>query len=210
MALSRSTQEIESCGLIPCSEGRPLQLPASTRPLASALIGVFAAAQVLAGCSPRSLPGPVHEKTDCSERPAEFGIWAVDASGELHFVPSDTVPNVEDQPYGWRVQVGDSQEAIPWTETMTLPEVPDSWEGVDEDSTVQVLPDGRTSVTRRTTVPEDGYIGNTWYVALGDPPGEYQMIVAWGEACRGTFLFIVSDPPLPEDSPYLQTLLSGT
>ena len=154
------------------------------------------ALMLLAACDERA------ERVPEAIRPAataEFGIWAMDAAGELHFVPTSRVPLVEDQPYGWRIWVGPSDEPRTWTETLRLPAAPVSWEGVDEDPAITVSPDGTTATTRGESLPEEGYLMNYWVVALDDPLGEYSIEVELPGGARHAFDFELVDVPLEEE-----------
>jgi hypothetical protein len=160
---------------------------------------LFSALLTLAGCQGKSssaaesaaVPEPTGQAT------VEFGIWTADAAGELHFVQTSKVPNVEDQPYGWRLRVGESSNPIRWVENLTLPSAPESWEGVDEDPNMTVSPDGRTVTTAGESTPEEGYVSNAWFVAIGDPPGEYEITVEMPDGRRASFKFEVR--AVPED-----------
>jgi hypothetical protein len=146
----------------------------------------------LAGCSADEVQRP-----DAGE--IEFGIWVVDALGEVEFIPTDLVPNVEGQACGWRVWEGDDEEPVKWIESMTLPVAPESWEGVAESPNVVVSADGRTSTMIGVTAPVDGYAGNTWSVTPGDPPGDYEMEVELGDGRKVEFRFRLGEAePEPE------------
>jgi hypothetical protein len=38
-------------------------------------------------------------------------------------------------------------------------------------------------------VPDGGYLENWWFVALGDPPGEYEMSVELSDGRQASFKF---------------------
>lgn len=172
------------------------------------LSAIVAVLPILTGC--QGNPASPLEGAATLEPPgravAEFGIWTVDAAGEDHFVPISEVPNVEDQPYGWRIWVGESKEPVRWAERLTLSNAPDSWEGVDENPNMTISPDGRTVTTAGESIPEAGYISNTWYVAEGDPLGEYEISVQLSVGHEETFRFqLRSPPPDPIEPPTVIT-----
>ena len=156
------------------------------------LYAVAAALLVAGGCG----------RDDAQERSAgaeiEFGIWRPDAEGAMRFEATADVPNEEDQMYGWRVRVPESEEAVKWIETVTLPEAPESWEGVEDDPNVMVSDDGRTATTMGIEVPDGGYLGSTWSVAPGDPPGEYEMSVELSDGRQASFTFRLGEPAVVE------------
>jgi hypothetical protein len=143
------------------------------------VLAVLLALPALNGCESRSettlaRPG---DSAAAGIGPIEFGIWAMDFGGEMYFVPATNIPNVEDQPYGWRVRVGDSKSVVRWTETLSRPGAPDSRDAVATDPGAIVSADGRTVITAMEMVPEDGYVEHSWYVAAGDLPGRYDVTV---------------------------------
>lgn len=144
------------------------------------LIAVVALA---VGCGGESPSGSV------AAEEIQFGIWVPDEQGVLRFKATAEVPNEEDQAYGWRVRVAESEDTVKWIETVTLPEAPESWEGVEEDPSVTISDDGRTATTVGIAVPDGGYLENAWYVAIGDPPGEYEMSVELSDGRQASFTF---------------------
>jgi hypothetical protein len=158
---------------------------------------LVAALSIVTGC--QGDPASSVKSAASAESPArgvvEFGIWTTDAGGQEYFVPVTEVPNVEDQTYGWRVWVGESKEPVKWAESLTMPVAPDSWGGVEEEPNVTISPDGRTATTAGESEPEDGYVSNTWYVAEGDPLGEYEISVQLTGGRRQTFKFQLVEPP---------------
>ena len=124
----------------------------------------------------------------------EFGIWLPDEDGAMRFKATADVPNEEDQSYGWRVRVAESEHAVKWIETVTLPEAPESWEGVEDDPNVIISDDGRTATTVGIAVPDGGYLGSTWAVSLGDPLGEYEMTVELSDGRQASFVFRLGEP----------------
>lgn len=124
----------------------------------------------------------------------QFGIWLPDEDGAMRFKATADVPNEEDQAYGWRVRVAESEHAVKWIESVTLPEAPDSWEGVEDDPSVMISEDGRTATTVGVVVPDGGYLENVWFVSIGDPPGEYEMLVEQSDGRQASFTFRLGEP----------------
>ena len=150
------------------------------RILAMAALAVGA---LLTGCGGRETPG--RGATD----EIQFGIWRPDDDGAMRFSGTADVPNEEDQAYGWRVRVAESDEAVKWVETLTLPEAPESWDGVEDDPNVMISEDGRTATTVGAEIPDGGYLEGVWFVAFDDPPGEYVMSVELSDGRKASFTF---------------------
>lgn len=156
-----------------------------SRRLAGVLIGT---AFLIAGC------GGETPQTGRTDTEIQFGIWFPDEQGAMRFKATADVPNEEDQAYGWRVRVAESEEAIRWVESITLPEAPESWEGVEENPNVMISEDGRTATSVGLEVPDGGYLENWWYVAVDDPPGDYEMSVELSDGRKASFRFRLGDP----------------
>jgi hypothetical protein len=123
---------------------------------------LLGAALLLAGCG---ADVPQNRQADGE---IQFGIWVQDEQGAIRFRATADVPNEEDQTYGWRVRVAESEQALKWIESVTLPVAPDTWEGVEDDPSVTISDDGRTATTVGIVVPDGGYLENWWYVSIGD------------------------------------------
>jgi hypothetical protein len=151
-------------------------------------VATFALSTLLAAC------GGAESEGRSASSDIQFGIWLPDEDGAMRFKATADVPNEEDQSYGWRVRVAESEQAVKWIETVTLPEVPDSWEGVEDDPNVMISDDGRTATTVGIAVPDGGYLGSTWAVSLGDPPGEYEISVELSDGRQASFVFRLDEP----------------
>lgn len=151
-------------------------------------IALLLACVLVAGCNTHELREPR------STGDIQFGIWSPDADGALRFKATALVPNEEDQAYGWRVRVAESDRAMKWIETVTLPEAPDSWGDMEDDPNVLISDDGRTATTVGAVIPDGGYVEGTWYVAIGDPAGEYVMSVELSDGRRASFTFRLDEP----------------
>lgn len=104
---------------------------------------------------------------------AAFGIFSPSASGEPSFVPTNIVPYVVGQDYGWFIKIKTDQPTVKWREVFTLPAAPNTWgvEGDTED--LSITNDGKTSTFEQEVVPEEGLIFNSWTIAPGDPQGKH-------------------------------------
>jgi hypothetical protein len=128
-------------------------------------------------------------------RTGVFGLIVTDAAGPLRFVPSDSVPNVEGQPYGWFIPVGESSRPVKWIETLMLPAPAASW---SPNGTlppgVSVSPDRKTAVVHGEVVPVEGLIFDFWEVAPGDPAGHYTIVVNVENGTEERFSFTLGAP----------------
>ena len=138
---------------------------------------------LVAGC------GGAESEGRRAQEEIQFGIWQQDNDGALRFTATEDVPNEEDQMYGWRVRVASSEQSVKWLESVTLPEAPESWEGVEDNPNVMISEDRRTATTVGAVIPDGGYLENMWSVAIGDPPGEYQISVELTDGRQASFTF---------------------
>ncbi len=136
-----------------------------------------------------------HRGADRTERNGiEFGIWAPDSSGELQFRPTLEVPYVDEQAFGWRLKDAVPNRPVQWVERLQLPAAPGSWQGVPESPNVTLSEDGRTATTFGTSVPEDEFVGNVWYVSAGDPMGDCRISVEFADGRKASFRFRIAAP----------------
>lgn len=154
---------------------------------------------VLAVCALVTACGAGNGGTRDTGETFQFGIWQPDDDGAMRFTATSEVPNEEDQAYGWRVRVAESEHAVKWIETLTMPEAPDSWEGVEDDPNVMISDDGRTATTVGAHVPDGGYLESAWFVAFDDPPGDYVMSVELSDGRSATFTFRLGEPAADGD-----------
>ena len=145
---------------------------------------MLATACIFAGACHSDHPSGRNSRSD-----VEFGTWSPDAGGEPRFVASRDVPYVEGQAFGWRVPATGLQQPVKWVETIRLPAAPQSWEGVRESPNVTVSEDGRTATTYGESLPGDPFIGNVWYVSVGDPVGDYELSVEFEDGRKASFRF---------------------
>jgi hypothetical protein len=142
--------------------------------------------------------GSDHESGRNSRSSIEFGIWVPDAGGELRFVATAEVPYVADQAFGWRLRRAPQSSPAKWVEVLRLPKAPESWAGVEESPNITISEDGRTATTLGESLPGDDFVGNVWFVSLGDPAGEYEMSVEFPDGTKATGRFRMV---IPNDGP---------
>jgi|GEM_PF-974574 len=130
---------------------------------------------------------------------AEFGLF--NASG---FVPSNTVPLVEGQTYGWRIVLKTNKANVRWREEFTLPVAPATWGDAETKGLNTVSNDKRVSVMEREVTPVDGVIVNSWAVVAGDPVGHHVMRVLIDNRYEHIFQFDVQNAPAQRTKKALQ------
>lgn len=121
---------------------------------------------------------------------AEFGLF--NASG---FVPSNRVPLVEGQTYGWRIVLKTNKTKVRWREEFTLPVAPATWGDAETKGLNSVSSDKRVSVMEREESSVDGVIVNSWAVVAGDPVGHHVMRVLIDNRYEYIFQFDVQSAP---------------
>ncbi len=125
----------------------------------------------------------------------EFGVWVAEPGGELRFMATTDIPYVENQPFGWRVKGGSPAAPVKWVETIHLPAAPRSWEGVAESPNITLSGDGRSATTFGRSLPIDEFVGNVWYVSVGDPTGACEMSVELEDGRKASFRFRIVESP---------------
>jgi hypothetical protein len=95
---------------------------------------------------------------------AAFGV--LDDSGCLS--PSDTVPLVPGQQFGWQLPV-DDQGLHTWREVLITPTAPRQWLGAD----LTIVEDGKVGITERTELATSGSLAHAWTITDGDPAGQH-------------------------------------
>jgi hypothetical protein len=113
---------------------------------------------------------------------AVFG--AFDDEGDL--VPSDVVPLVSGQQFGWRLSVDDNFPHT-WREVLITPAAPREWVGAD----LQITDDGKVGVTERIEVPQNGLLEHAWTITDGDPAGQHELQLYLDGKLVKTFRFVV-------------------
>ncbi len=141
----------------------------------------FGIAAVVAGF----VRAPTPPRASCvqsDETAAVFG--AFDDEGDL--IPSDVIPLVPGQQFGWRVAVDDSFPHT-WREVLITPAAPREWLGSD----LIITDDGKVGVTERTEAATNGLLEHAWTITDGDPAGQHELQVYVDGHLVKTFQFIV-------------------
>ena len=120
---------------------------------------------------------------------AEFGIFE-EKKGDLVFTPTDVVPHVLGQRYGWVIEVKTSKRTLKVSEEYVQPR-PNK--GTAEEKEVArnlgLSNDKRTQVSERLLAPMDGHIYAEWAVGPNEPAGHrrLQVLVEGQVAARFEF-----------------------
>jgi hypothetical protein len=122
---------------------------------------------------------------------AEFGLLNPTSTGGMVFTPTNTVPLVPYQSYGWQILLRDPPPTVKWQEEFTLPTKPTSWGSAGSGGTRTLSADGKTLVTEAQVAPAQGMIANSWQILPGDPQGRYVMRVSVDGTLVKTFQFDV-------------------
>lgn len=110
---------------------------------------------------------------------------------------SDQVPFLPGQScYGWRLRLSDAVKVVRFKEVLNAPSDPAFWpHAPSEFDTTARFRDRTITVTERTIMPEEGWIGNGWCVLEGDPKGAYSVEVSVNGQFAQRFDFEVRDMP---------------
>lgn len=110
----------------------------------------------------------------------QFLVSLVDNHGKVFVHESNRVPLIPNRAcYGWRIRLSGVEGIVRFREIFSLPTQPEYWGGEgNEFSPNKITKDRRTSVTEKFATPDEGWIGNSWCVAEGDPVGRYWMEVS--------------------------------
>ncbi len=116
---------------------------------------------------------------------AQFGTY----TSEGDFTETKVVPLKVGQSYGWKMKLSQLKPdaKVKWKEEFTLPAAPKRW----GNTPAVVSKEKTTNVMEKEDVPMNGWIGNAWSVAEGDPPGKYLMKIYINENLVKTFKFQV-------------------
>ncbi len=112
---------------------------------------------------------PAYDPVEPERQIVTFGV--VDDMGEL--TPSDVVPLVPGQQFGWHIDVGD-QGLHTWREVLITPAAPREWVGSD----LTIVEDGKVGITERTDVAAGGSLSHAWTITDGDPAGPH-VVEVW-------------------------------
>ncbi|MFM2344843.1 MAG: hypothetical protein RLZZ210_1455 [Pseudomonadota bacterium] len=120
-----------------------------------------------------------------------FGIaTSFTPTGMPIIVPTNTIPLIPNQMYGWIILLNNTNSHIKWQEEFTLPEKPKTWGEVPLGSRI-ITNNGKTSIMQHEVRNENNTIHNVWAVAKGDPKGKYTIRVFADESLVGKFEFEV-------------------
>lgn len=154
--------------------------------------GLFLAALVLGFVS-----SDVHAQTPkVTVESAEFLVSVGDGQGSARTIAADVVPFLPNRAcFGWRLKLTDAPAVIRYREVLQLPRAPAFWSGEnDEYSPHRFSADRTTAITEAFAPLDDGWIGNDWCIAEGDPLGPHSIEVFIGERLARRFEFEVREP----------------
>ena len=129
---------------------------------------------------------------------AEQGVFGE----ENHdFTMTDQVPLTEGQPFGFRLYVRGGGGSLPARIEQTLPRPPKTWGDEEMLKHLKISEDGRTAVSS-DRMPTEQLIEQSWTIAEGDPPGNYEFKIFLRDELVKTFVFHVQPPsPAPTENP---------
>ena len=124
-----------------------------------------------------------------------FYVSILGENCDYEYVDLDYVPNVPNKVcYGWFAYTGVSSKELNFTEVVKYPSAPRTiYLGGETTATLDVTPDGSTSILRNAEVPDDGYVGNGWCITDGDPSGSHQMDISIDGEHFGSITFDLAD-----------------
>ena len=120
---------------------------------------------------------------------AEFGI--LDENGENYiFKETNHIPNKVGITYGWNIHLTTHKEVVTWKEEFILPSPAVEWADINKNE-VTVDNNKKAAITKRTVIPENGWINNYWSISKGDPSGKYMMKIYIDDSLVKTFVFFI-------------------
>ncbi|MDF5721383.1 MAG: hypothetical protein PUP91_13075 [Rhizonema sp. PD37] len=119
---------------------------------------------------------------------AEFGIFQVKSKKKVTFLPTNKIPLIEGNKYGWRIQLKDYQGEVTWREILQLPKHPETW-GTTDGEHFSIGAHGTEGVTTRTQLIKNGIIQDYWTVVSGDPIGKHKIDIYINERRIASFEF---------------------
>jgi hypothetical protein len=136
-------------------------------------------------------PAAIPNKAEAQRHIGFFGIITQNQKGEETFEPTNIVPLVEGQSYGWIIKLSSGHTKVKLKEVFELPASPDTWGGGEASGEHEISEDRKVAITEREVDVERGYIQNFWSVAPGDPVGDYVIRVYVNGLLLETFTFRV-------------------
>lgn len=110
---------------------------------------------------------------------SQFGLFDATTPDELSFEPTNVVPRVEGQRYGWVIEVKTNKRNLSVREEYLIPlAAKPSAEPKDEFlEGFKTPPQRRNQVSQRQLVPVDGKIYGEWSVGKNEPAGHRHLQV---------------------------------
>jgi hypothetical protein len=102
----------------------------------------------------------------------DFTISVPNGTGENVVESTTLVPLLDDTCFTWWIRLAKTKGPVDVTEIYTLPAAPETW-GLGEGSTAVISEDRRVATSTYSLTPDDGWIGEDWCIAPGDPVGPY-------------------------------------
>ena len=122
---------------------------------------------------------PLKIAPDLTVRTVHFGLLKSDADSDDQFVPTDSIPAIDGQAFGWIIEVDTTRKTLHWQEHLRMPEPPADWGDAASDPALVISKDGKSVVAQGQDDVDDNELSRFyWSLATGDPAGEYQMDVA--------------------------------
>jgi len=118
----------------------------------------------------------------------QFGLFDASTPGELSFEPSNLIPRVAGQRYGWIIEVKTAKRNLSVREEYVIP-LPAKNEGKTKDAgkapeaadefleNFRQAPQRRNQVSQRQLAPVDGQIYGEWSVGQNEPAGHRRLQV---------------------------------
>jgi hypothetical protein len=164
-------------------------------------MALFGTVPLQLGARALSLKGVNAEEVIPQEQESVFGILTIDDDAKPRFAPTNDVPNLELQTYGYFIWVGKSAQTVRWTETFSAP-LAHTWANFQSEASFSISSEGRTLTIHREMEPIEGFIFSSWVVEKGDAPGPHEMVVSLEGGRIETFSFELGSPL--GECPYLK------
>lgn len=108
-----------------------------------------------------------------------FGTIDKGEDGKYHLNPTNVVPHVPGQKYGWRILYRGNQDPINYEEVVILSDKGEWGVGKDKSGKqpeFKEILDGKGIVVKRST-PNDSVLFGMWTMAKGDPIGKAKIAI---------------------------------
>lgn len=119
---------------------------------------------------------------------SQFGLFDASTPGELSFEPSNLIPRIAGQRYGWIIEVKTAKRNLSVREEYVIP-LPAKSDGKAKDAgkapeaadefleNFRQAPQRRNQVSQRQLAPVDGQIYGEWSVGQNEPAGHRRLQV---------------------------------